>query len=564
MPVSKITRISWLLFLWLAIFSVRAYAAGPGATSNDILDNVLQRYSNVASNWGTLITTRATWLFWLLSIISMIWTFGFMALRKADLGELFSEFIRFTIFTGFFWWLLLNGPRFATDIMMSLRMIAAQASGLPSVLAPSGIVDIGFDIFYKVVDISTVWQPMESLFGMLLSMAILIVFALIGVNMLLLLVSGWIFAYAGVFILGFGGSRWTSEMAIGYFKSILNIGLQLMTMILLVGVGKSFVDQYYASMSAGMPLKELAVMAVVAAVLLALVAKVPPQIGALAGGTTGNMGSNFGVGAAVAAAAMGAAAVASTGAALAAGASGAAGGAQALMAAFSKASAAESAGGGTSAVMGSAGGAGGDTGGGFGGGAGAGGGGGGGSSALAAAMGDTSGGGAGSVGADPGSSATAGSSSAAGSWEPGSGSGTGSGAGSGSGSGSGSGAGGKGGAGKPTAGGGGSPGEVKPSRPLAAAGAMAAKAARIAAGTAVNLAQGSYDVAKGRTIELKDDFLERIADTTGGQIASAINARKDAVDAGGKSATFAENSLAAGTRSAEAEAEIAAFRDGKN
>ena len=302
MPVIKMSRIAWLLLLWLAVFSVRAYAAGPGATSDDVMDNVLNRYATVASTWGGLMTTRATWLFWLLVVISMVWTFGLMALRKADIGEFFAEFIRFTMFTGFFWWLLMNGPRFATDIMTSLRMIGAQASGLPNTLAPSGIVDIGFDIFNKVVDQSTVWKPMDSLFGLLLSMAILIVFALIGVNMLLLLISGWIFAYAGVFILGFGGSRWTSDMAIGYFKSILNIGLQLMTMVLLVGIGKSFVDSYYVSMSAGMTLKELAVMAVVAAILLALVAKVPPQVGALAGGSTGSLGSNFGVGAAVGAA----------------------------------------------------------------------------------------------------------------------------------------------------------------------------------------------------------------------------------------------------------------------
>ena len=31
-----------------------------------------------------------------------------MALRKADIGEFFAEFVRFTIFTGFFWWLLIN------------------------------------------------------------------------------------------------------------------------------------------------------------------------------------------------------------------------------------------------------------------------------------------------------------------------------------------------------------------------------------------------------------------------------------------------------------------------
>lgn len=578
-PVIARPRLILMLFLWLALYSAQAFAA---AESAGVLDNVLARFQTAANTWGTIITQRATWLFWLLVVISMVWTFGMMALRKADIGEIFAEFIRFTIFTGFFWWLLQNGPRFAVDIMTSLRMIAAQASGLPNALAPSGIVDIGFDIFYKVVDQSSVWKPMDSLFGLLLSCAILIVFALVGTNMLLLLVSGWLFAYAGVFILGFGGSRWTSEMAIGYFKSILNIALQLFTMVLLVGIGKSFVDQYYASMSAGMTLKELAVMAVVAAVLLFLVAKIPPQIGALAGGSTGSLGSNFGVGAAVGAAAMGAAAVATAGAAVAAGAASAAGGAQALMAAVSKAGAAERAGGASSSLIDAA------TGAGAGAGESSGG------SALAAAMGDSGGGG--STGAAMGSwggsasnspsysadtSSGGGSSEASGgeasgkaSTGAGGGSGEGSQADAGSGSGNGSGSGSGGGSGeasanssaKGEAGASGETGKPKPAGSASKAGALAAKAGRIAAGTAANLAQGSWDVAKGKALDMKDAAMERIGETTGGKIAAAIKARQAAEAAGqaDDTAKFDGDSLSAGKTSAEDEEEIAAFRDGKS
>ncbi|WP_017879659.1 P-type conjugative transfer protein TrbL [Janthinobacterium sp. CG3] len=614
-PVIAIKPLPWLLFIWLAFFSVQAFAA---VDSTGVLNNVLIKFETAAATWKTIMITRATWLFWLLVVISMVWTFGFMALRKADIGELFAEFIRFTIFTGFFWWLLLNGPDFAISIIKSLRMIGAQASGLPNDLGPSGIVDMGFDIFFKVLDQSTVWKPMDSLFGMLLGAAILLMFALIGVNMLLLLVSGYLFAYAGVFILGFGGSKWTSEMAIGYYKSILNIAIQLMAMVLIIGIGRSFIDEYYTAMSSGVSLKEMGVMVVVAACMLFLVAKIPPQLGALAGGSTGSLGSNFGAGAAVAAAAMGAAAVASAGAAVAAGAASGAGGASALMSAFSKASAAEAAGGGggSSALMAAAGGTGGDSGG-----SGSGGG-----SALGAAMGDSTGGGGGSTGSGDSGSSESGSSSGS----SGSGSGGGEstsaagadsqaassgGADSGTGGGSasadggassqasssggadigtdGGSAGANGGAAslasseggsasggsdtgssansessKSSSGAGSGSGDKaaggKASRLAAAAGAMAAKAGRIAAGTATNLAQGSYDVAKERALEIKESAKERIAGTTGGKIAAAIDARRQAAETAGTApATFEGNSLA-GARSAEAEEEIAAFRDGKS
>jgi type IV secretion system protein TrbL len=191
-----------------------------------IFDNVLERYSEAASSWATVIQGAASWLFWTLAVISMVWTFGMMALRKADLGEFFAEFVRFIIFTGFFWWLLINGPYFATTIYDSLKQIAGQATTLgQQSVSPSGIVDIGFSIFYKAVDASSLLALGETLVGILVAIGILIMLATIGINMILLVTAGWILAYGGVFFLGFGGSRWTSDLAINYYKMVLGVAI---------------------------------------------------------------------------------------------------------------------------------------------------------------------------------------------------------------------------------------------------------------------------------------------------------------------------------------------------
>ena len=120
--------------------------------------------------------------------------------------------------------------------------------------------------------------------GILMAVAILVILALVGVNMLLLLASGWVLAYGGVFFLGFGGSRWTSDMAINYYKVVLGVAAQLFAMVLLVGIGKTFLDDYYSRMSAGISLKEMGMLIVI--ILLALVRN-PPLI---AGIITGNRG----------------------------------------------------------------------------------------------------------------------------------------------------------------------------------------------------------------------------------------------------------------------------------
>lgn len=325
----KNSSVAWplLLFLGLTLFSVQAHAV---IDSAGVLDNILDRYQIAATTWATVITQRASWLFWLLVAISMVWTFGLMAVRRADIGEFFAEFIRFTVFTGFFWWLLVNGPAFATSIITSLKQIGSEASGLRGMGSPSSIVDIGFEIFFKALDETNIRSPLLSAAGMIMAAIILIVLALISINMVILLVSGWILAYAGIFFLGFGGSRWTSDIAINYYKTVLGVAVSLLAMVLLVGIGKTFLDDYYSQMSGGLNLKEMSVMMVASIVLLVLVNKIPPMLSGIVGGGGGGIG-NLGAGAAIGAAA------AATGVAtgmMMASAANAAGGASAIKAAF--------------------------------------------------------------------------------------------------------------------------------------------------------------------------------------------------------------------------------------
>jgi type IV secretion system protein VirB6/type IV secretion system protein TrbL len=325
-------RIASLLLATLGIFlSLNANAAD----GTNVLNNIADRYQAQASLWEGVILTAATRLFWSLALISMVWTFGTMALRKADIQELFAELVRYLMFTGFFFFLLTNAPAIAKSIMNSLVQLASAASGMPA-MTPSGIMDIGFNIFKTVVDRSSFWKPVDSAVGLLVGIVILVVLALVAINMLILLASGWILAYAGIFFLGFGGSRWTSDMAINYYKTVLGVGASLMGMTLIVGIGQAFLNDYYATLGeAGF--NDLAVILVVALVLLHLVNKIPSLIsGLITGASVGGASSMgaAGAGTALAAGAMAGAAAASAVAAMVGGATSAAGWSSAVKAAM--------------------------------------------------------------------------------------------------------------------------------------------------------------------------------------------------------------------------------------
>lgn len=323
----------WMLALasFLMWYSVNATAA---IDNSGIMNTVLDRFQSAASGWGAVMVQYASWLFWEMALLSMVWTFGMMALRKADIQEFFAEALRFLSATGFFFWILVNAPSIAMSIIKSTQMIGAEAAGLGSQLQPYDIVDMGFDILFRAFDQSTFWAPVDATCAILFSLATLLILTLIGVQMLLLLVTSWILAYAGIFLLGFGGSRWTSDIAINYYKTVVGVGIQLMMMILLVGIGKTFLDEYYSKLSDTISLKEMAVMLVVTVILYALINKIPTL---LAGGSIQSGIGNFGAGAVMGAASMAGTAAATAASGAISAATSAAGGTSALQAAFESA-----------------------------------------------------------------------------------------------------------------------------------------------------------------------------------------------------------------------------------
>ena len=494
----------WLLGAFLAVLASSAFA---GIKSDGLLDDVTQKFFEQSSTWGFAISTYATWLFWTLATISMVWTFGMMALRKADLGEFFAEFLRFTITTGFFFWLLTNGPKMAISIINSMRTIGAVAGNVSQILTPSTPLMIGFDIVKKAFDSVSWVHPVDSLGMVLVTLAMLLCMAIVAANILIAMVTAWIMAYAGVFILGFGGARWTSEMAIGYFKAMLSIGLELMTITLMVGIAISTIDGFYTQVD-GSSLYDLMLVFCVTAVLALLIDKIPPRVAALAGAPIGaGAGHGIGAGTVLAAAAVAGAAAASAGAGLMGGVRSAGGGFDAILEAYK--SAGESGGGGDSGTEDSYGGGSSDGGKGSDGG-------------LASAMGEP--GGAGS-----GAKSSAGSGSA----EDGA-----------------------------PAGGGGTE-SAGTGEQSAASGAQQTGSS---SGGGSRAGRTAAILADAIDSQIKKDYKASIGKTTGGKIAESIREAREKQAKQSAQDGFAGNSLAAGTGSklpdtSDPDGEIAAFRD---
>lgn len=512
-------RLSTVAVIGMALM---LYSSGAAAqlTSSGMLDQVVAAFATRAASWQTVIMNAATWLFWTLGTISLVWTGATLMLRGGGIQDFFSEFVRFIMFFGFFLWLLRNGPAIASSIIQSLQRLGEQASGVSSV-TPSGIVDIGFVIFRQAIANLTFLSPIDSVVGLALSLAIMVLLAAVAVNMMLLVVSAWILMYAGIFFLGFGGSRWTSDMAISYYKTVLGVGMQLLTMVILVGIGVDLLSSFYARMNTGtLNFEELGVMLVFCFTLLMLITRVPPLVASIvSGGGVGaasSIGASAGagtvVGAAMASAGMASAAASMAGGAMMGAAQSMAGGASAIKAAF----AAANAGGGESAGAMAAPAAGGASSGGM-----AAGGGGGSSDsggtasstpfAQAAGFSESLGGGGSSMagGSDAQQASSGGQADAKGGGD----------------------------AGQKSQAGGQTSGGSMAGRVATAA----AKAGKVAAGTGANLAAGIGSVMAAKADQMAANFQAGVEQTVGGKVAAAIrqSAEAEAPSFGGDAITAA-------------------------
>ena len=257
-----------------------------------LVSTLLSKFEGAGKAWVVPIKNAASSLFWILALISLTFTGIWLVIKQSDLMEICAELVRYILFTGFFWWLLNSAPDLSGKIIQSLWQVGGQASGTGNEIFPGDLITLGMQVFNNAITHINWFQPESVFVPVLITLIIFIVCVLVAANVVLLLCAAWVVLYAGMIFLGFGGCRWTSEMAINYYRSILGIGVSLMTMLLIVGIGIQFLQDLVNTAGATPDVPSLAVI-MGAAILLAVIShKLPKIVAEMAtgGGYGGHVG----------------------------------------------------------------------------------------------------------------------------------------------------------------------------------------------------------------------------------------------------------------------------------
>lgn len=193
----------------------------------------------------------ANHLFWSLATLSLAWTAIEMAIKRAEFGEIVGELTKFVLFTGFFYWLALHGEEFAHDIVDSFEYVASKGAEYPLDNSSAGSLvglmwgqgNTAFDAILSSMSWDStglfgLFPEKEQIFAnaimLIVGLAMFILYVLIAIRILIVKLSVLIQLFAGVFLLGFGGGKWTRETSIQYFKSIISTSSQYLVLMLII------------------------------------------------------------------------------------------------------------------------------------------------------------------------------------------------------------------------------------------------------------------------------------------------------------------------------------------
>lgn len=290
---------------------------------NNNLDNIIKVYSAATLAWEPVIHNLTLGLFWGLVTISFTWSSIQIALKGGGLVDVIADLTTRVLTVGFAVWLIDNAPDLARVLIESFQEVGSRLSGGLIKFSPSSVVELAINVISVVFEKISIWDPTLSLMLFLTALVILICFALVAMEMMILIITAYVTVSGGIVMMGFLGSEWTRENAMNYFTAVLGIAVKMFVMQLIFILGYGFINEWTSAMDTDSPNTHYLALLGVSIVFYGLIREIPQMAASLASGrfTMAGGGMQAAVGAAVGMAAGAALAATGMGAAAASAAS---------------------------------------------------------------------------------------------------------------------------------------------------------------------------------------------------------------------------------------------------
>jgi type IV secretion system protein TrbL len=261
--------------------------AAPGVSTGTVAE-IVQSFYAKAQAWSGGFQSAAIGLFKLCLVLEIV-IFGIKAsLQRTSLHDIIAQFVMVLLFAGFIAAVINNYHEWSWMLINGLASLA-DSVGAPRTAAEAPFLT-GFNLVMTILDKISIWSPADSVGYLITGLVVLVCFALITAQVLLIKCEAIICMAAAIILLGLGGAGMFKEYAINVMRFILAVAFKLFTMQLLIGLGLSIIHDMEFSEA---DFQDIFVVIGISIVMLALVRSLPEAIAGIINGS--HVGSGQGL-----------------------------------------------------------------------------------------------------------------------------------------------------------------------------------------------------------------------------------------------------------------------------
>ena len=273
-----------LLFVLVLYFPLNSFAS-----DTTVISQIVQQFNTKTSAWGQSLETYALGLFKICATLTVV-LFGVrVALNRNNIGEILGQFVQTLLFCGFVGAVIVNYQEWTWDIINGLSDMASKVGSTPFDAADP--LKTGLKIVTKILDNMSVWSPMESLGYIICALVIIITFALMTAQLVLIKCEAMVAMNASVILLGLGGAVILKDYAINVMKYVLSVAFKLYVLQLVMSLGLDFITSLDLQK---VEYQDIVVAIAVSIILLSLVKTIPDVCAGIINGSHVGSGDALG------------------------------------------------------------------------------------------------------------------------------------------------------------------------------------------------------------------------------------------------------------------------------
>lgn len=267
------------ILLFFSFLSTPLFAIENSDSSLYLLKNGLQ-------SWIPTVKSACLWVFFTLTIINLVWTFGLMALSGFEFNEFLATLIKKIMYIGVFIFLF-NVDFWLTILFQSFSQLAANVSGIS--ITPSNIITEAFKIVLTILNSLTITEIAISLFKILSGLIILIAFVFMGIDLLIVYVKFYLMNVIIYFALALGGLEHYKQIGLNPVITAVKVGVELFAIQGIMALAINSIQSAFNELTISKIDFEIVLQILVMSLIFAVITKlVPTVIEAVFQGTIGD------------------------------------------------------------------------------------------------------------------------------------------------------------------------------------------------------------------------------------------------------------------------------------